>query len=606
MGNHHTHSKEKILLFGNNSKPNKYFILDTIRKRLCSEKLSSKIKLKDGMSIQCLGNDFYLFMGGQERDETVINSCFTYSVKAKEQGDFPYLLYSRSDFGSILYKESIYAIGGVGSNRKPLARCEVIKKGCDAWETIDDLPVPLVKPVCFVYRDRLCVIGIQRWEHQDGCLKMYRLSKETDNWEEMSKSFYHLKNLFDLKLLPSTSANEVRILVQLVNIAVILRINLLTVEILTEKVVNSIWNFEKTFFFPCKEDLYCVEIRPKKRLIRYGLGTHDKEENKLKTCDMKKINLNTLNMLPLHQTIPYSPSFDKPKPNDYYNTKNILIGSSFCPFEATLDYDTGGIEISSKPIRLRFSRHRHFCRINKNEIVYLDDKNESFLYNLLTREIVSVPSLKGELYESRLVYLNGFIYVIGGRDNLLVNRLNLKKMRWEAVSAMKYERYNPILIARKDKLYVISSEHRSPSGKLIQVYHEKTDKWEILHTKLPRLLFKGRAVETDDRIVFFEQSFSSTSPARIAFTLPLSLDWNIGFEPVERVFFKCEQFEHVFETNDLFILKGRRDKHVYFQCLSKETLITVNEAKHKELEANLQRLFDGISIFDQLTVIKEK
>jgi hypothetical protein len=91
-------------------------------------------------TMQVSKNEVFLLGGTDQKVHDSYNQCLVYNTKTYEVTDLPCMNDARMNFGTIIFDNFIYCVGGAGSNRTLLSTCERMNLNIrDKWEELPEL-----------------------------------------------------------------------------------------------------------------------------------------------------------------------------------------------------------------------------------------------------------------------------------------------------------------------------------------------------------------------------------------------------------------------------------------------------------------------------------
>lgn len=203
-----------------------------------------------------------------------------------------------------------------------------------------------------------------------------------------------------------------------------------------------------------------------------------------------------------------------------YSNKSLIFGSDIEPFQVEVDSKTGNIDIIAIPTNLDLKNFQGVCRVDHNRIFlaggisnklnHISDK--AYLYNLNTREVIKAGRMKHIRYTFPVVYCNGYVYCLGGRefggDNDAImsytERCDLRTFEWEELPKLNIKRCTSNAFVIRNKVYVAGGYHRSKTRTdIIEVFNEEMFRWESFGITLSQPLEASLHVVKDDLVYFF-------------------------------------------------------------------------------------------------------
>lgn len=518
-------TSEKFVVFGQDKNGYNFFLrLDSKTMVLKVDSLPSHASFFNYSGVTMKDEDTMVVCGGIKHNLTgITNQCFEYSFSKHSCVKLPNMLDIRYTFPIIHVNNKVYAIGGriYGDDTVSLLRkCEVYDYATGKWSRITDMNVPRCTSSAFLYNDIIWVIGGYTGRYQRS-KKIEKYIEAEDRWQLIEfKLFFGFENG---NVMATGRPNEIILLGGKMNFGS--SNNVWCYDLLNKTVVNR-----KPLKNDCiltkhqilKNGNVCIlgEIQPKGffyekydiKTSAHSSGTFNSARKNLEK--FKQYNFNTPALI-----IPYDGESEWQFNNRNYANKNVIFGTDQEPFQLEIDSDTKDISIFGIPTNLKLRNFQGCCRISENEVLLCGGINitfqrissRAFIYNMATREVTFVADMRKMRYTFATAFVNGYFYVIGGReygdDNSAIyvdcERFNMETRDWEYTNPLNIARCTSNCFVVNDQVYVAGGYCRnSKRTNTIETFNQKKNRWELLGMSLPSPLEASCFIKRNDEILY--------------------------------------------------------------------------------------------------------
>ena len=590
-----------LFLFVRNH-PEKLFYRLNFDKREIEVRRSRKVKeLVYEKALLSEKGDIHFMYGSCLDGSTLSYRFFFYSTKTNQYSLLSSTEAERTHFDCIYFKEFIFVIGGRDGHGEPLNLCMVFSAAMDSWKRISDLPSGLSHVCCFIYREKVHVLGFERWVFGMVLLRIYSLNQETGKWEAVGKGFMQMSLLtvHSIQIIHSPFPNQLRVLIRwkrLHSWPSVFLINILNQDVIADKTISFKEIRPEDYVFSDGETVKVLQIFNKRFLncICFDLTKNKKESfDYLWTDDY--LETDKLVSIPLTPTIEYEPGLTSCYKEVDYKKKRIIFGEHNDPFQMEIDCETEKVSVVPLPfgfVNLRSS----FCRIGEDKFFSVSAVARSFIYDLRKRQIIFCPSLKEVGQYNSCIYHKDKVILVCGDSSQKSFSFDLKTHVWSEMAKLNHKRQFPLLLTFNNKIYVMSMllNHDTYENHL-ETYNSAKKRWETLDRRiLNRFLFK-EYLSAGDKFFFFQNHRLLLN--MISFFLSLEHmdceeEWenNVGFP-------KCSHLRFPIKNERAIVMIVKRGFDWYhFEYNRKETHMDNRKGSIASyIRENVKEYLDGVN-----------
>ena len=113
------------------------------------------------------------------------------------------------------------------------------------------------------------------------------------------------------------------------------------------------------------------------------------------------------------------------------------------------------------------------------------------IYEWITGDLILLPEMNIARYNHALIFLDNYIYAIGGTDqthspSASVEKFEILKQEWTFISKLNYKRSKPLATVSHESgtIYIIGGLDIKLSSEIIESYHPNTDIWKEIEVNL--------------------------------------------------------------------------------------------------------------------------
>ena len=273
------------------------------------------------------------------------------------------------------------------------------------------------------------------------------------------------------------------------------------------------------------EDSKIIILGPTEQINRAVVEVYDLEKpSKNYSIQIKSnsdfTNMKTLNFNTPSLVIPTDDSLPEKFKNRNYRNKSILFGNYFEPFQIEVDSKTGDIDNFPIPTAVNLKNFQGVARVADSQIFFCGGANnkitkvsdKAFIYDLKERRVETLSSMKYCRYFFSAVYLDGFVYCIGGRGfgmdaNAILKyteRFNLETKTWEELGPLNFKRCSTSAFVVKNRVFVAGGyQSKTQILSSIEVFNEPKMRWECLGVNLTEPLEACLSFVKDTQVILF-------------------------------------------------------------------------------------------------------
>lgn len=447
----------------------------------------------------------YLCGGLTKYNDTISDKLFEFDPVEKKLKELPSMDTPRYSFCLLCLDYKLYVLGGrtYGNDQEALLRtCQYFDLATNKWTSVASMKERRCSFQAFVYNGEIWALGGYTDVNTRSTI-IEKYNPSTNTWTKLPFRLQvglesgHIASFENNKVIlfggqnslsPSYYCHEL----DLLN-GTILNLGMMLSPCLMGKVIST-----STHAYVFGQDDRGIECFQSFNFQRKAWEAFVPENINLIMAGFRKLTMGSSAVHVKHSD--QNSTFNLPAESILKSV--FLFGTDDEPFIASIDKVTFSMQSWPCPLQLRLKNYQAACRVNDTKVLFAGGvtrdmtkvSNRTYLLDLKTFKAIECQRLNYARFAFEMVYLDGYVYAIGGRhifDHEPVvmskcERFDLQTLKWEIISAMNFSRSSCMVLANQGKIYVAGG-HYYNGGSLssVECFDPKVEEWSNYKIQLP-------------------------------------------------------------------------------------------------------------------------
>lgn len=471
--------------------------------------------------------------GIQNNLEKISRDCFEFDLSSGVHRRIPDMINLRYTFPVVYFNDQIYALGGrvYGEDEESVLRdCEVYSFRTNRWTPIKPMKSKRCTGSAFIYNGQIWAIG--------GYSGNFVRSKHVECYDPRLDFWAEL----DFKLLQGFENGNIAANPYHPNELIIFGGKL------NQGGSKHVWTYnfaQQTVInnrpLGCEAVLSKIHLggpeKSKALIIAQGNISDQLSFINYDLEQMEMIAVETQNLRSLGSNLEKFKQYNYNCPNFVvsYDSSDIFVpkalgnhtlifGTDVEPFQLEVCSRSGQVNVSPIPLALKLRKSQSCVRLPDGKVFFAGGTDSAHLkiytravvYDPDTRLVDVLPHMSTCRFSAGSVFLDGEIFVVGGREYgqdfsaylKYCEKFNLRTRTWSPLPVLNFSRSSPSCFVVNRRVFVaggISSEPGTRDRALssIEVLNPELGRWEVLGPTLLRELYGPVVIVRDSTVFFF-------------------------------------------------------------------------------------------------------